>query len=195
MEPIFYTTPAEFRACLEKHGETARQLLVGFYKRGSGRQSITWPESVDEALCCGWIDGVRRSIDGSSYSIRFTPRKRRSTWSAVNVRRAQEFTAQGRMKPAGLAAFATRTEDNSGIYSYEQREKISLERAYLEKLRANLLAWTSFQPQSPWYQRTAAWWIESAKKDDTRLKRLAQLIDSSEREQHVAPLRRSTTSA
>jgi len=122
MPPTFFATPAEFRAWFEEHDERAQELLVGFYKKGSGRPSITWPEAVDEALCCGWIDGVRRSLDDASYVIRFTPRKPRSTWSAVNIKRVEELTAQGRMRPAGLAAFAKRAEDRSSIYAYEQRE-------------------------------------------------------------------------
>jgi hypothetical protein len=129
MQPTFFATPAEFRAWLERHHADRRELLVGFYKKSSGRPSITWPESVDEALCFGWIDGVRRSLGEEAYTIRFTPRQARSTWSAVNVRRARELIAEGRMTPAGLAAFEARGDDRTAIYSYEQRRAATLPRS------------------------------------------------------------------
>ena len=127
MKPTFFPTPADLRAWLEAHHERGEELLVGFYKRGSGRPSITWPESVDEALCFGWIDGVRRSLDAASYTIRFTPRRPRSIWSAINTRRIQELEVMGRVRPAGLAAFARRKEDRSGVYSHEQRDTARLD--------------------------------------------------------------------
>jgi uncharacterized protein YdeI (YjbR/CyaY-like superfamily) len=180
MKPTFFPTPADFRAWLERHHETASELLVGFYKKGSGRPSITWPESVDEALCFGWIDGVRRTIDDESYSIRFTPRRSRSIWSAVNVKRAEELTKLGRMHPAGLRAFAARDPKRSGIYSFEQRkEGQKLAPEYQAKLQANKKAWAFFQSQAPYYQRMASWYVMSAKKEETRLKRLATLIADS----------------
>src|ERR687897_748387 len=117
-EPTFFATPADFRAWLEKHHEREQELFVGFYKKGSGLPSMTWPEAVDEALCFGWIDGVRKSIDETSYANRFTPRKARSTWSAVNIKRVHELIVQGRMRPAGLRAFAARAEESAGFYSY-----------------------------------------------------------------------------
>ena len=122
----FFATPAEFRAWLEKHHSSAPELWVGFYKKGSGRPSINWPEAVDEALCVGWIDGIRKSIDDESYRIRFTPRKPRSTWSAVNLARVEALTREGRMRPAGLKAFEKRTEAKTGIYAYEQRKAAEL---------------------------------------------------------------------
>ncbi len=180
MKATFFATPADFRAWLERHHETAGELLVGFHKKGSGRPSITWPESVDEALCFGWIDGVRRTIDDESYSIRFTPRRSRSTWSAVNIKRVEELTRLGRMHPAGLRAFEARDPERSRIYSFEQRKEAQkLSPEYQAKLEANRKAWTFFQSQAPYYQRTASWWVMSAKKEETRLKRLATLIEDS----------------
>ena len=178
-EPVFFATPADFRAWLEKHHETERELLVGFYKKGSGRPGITWPESVDEALCFGWIDGVRKSLGEDSYTIRFTPRKPGSTWSAVNVGRVEELTRLGRMRPAGLAAFEKRSEAKTGTYSYEQKEDAKLEKAEEKQLRANKATWEFFQSQPAWYRRTAIWRVVSAKKEETRKKRLAKLIEES----------------
>ena len=136
MQPTFFATPAEFRAWLERHHADRRELLVGFYKKSSGRPSITWPESVDEALCFGWIDGVRRSLGEEAYTIRFSPRQARSTWSAVNVRRARELIAEGRMTPAGLAAFEARGDDRTAIYSYEQRRAATLDADQEQRFRA-----------------------------------------------------------
>jgi uncharacterized protein YdeI (YjbR/CyaY-like superfamily) len=179
LSPTFFATPEDFRAWLEKHHEREQELLVGFYKKGSGLPSITWPESVDEALCFGWIDGVRRSRDEDSYTIRFTPRKPGSNWSAVNVARVEELTRQGRMRPAGLAAFEKRSEAKTGIYAYEQKEGAALEKAEEKQLRANKAAWEFFQSQPAWYKRTAIWRVVSAKKEETRRKRLAKLIEES----------------
>lgn len=190
MTPTFFATPAEFRAWLEEHHAAATELLVGFHKKGSGRPSITWPESVDQALCFGWIDGVRRRIDDESYTIRFTPRKARSTWSAVNVRRVAELTAQGRMRPAGLAAFERRSGDRTGIYSYEQRRQAALGEEHERRFRENAKAWEWFQSQPPWYRRAAAWWVISPKRDDTRERRLATLIEDSAAGRPVKPLTR-----
>jgi uncharacterized protein YdeI (YjbR/CyaY-like superfamily) len=187
MKATFFPTPADFRAWLEQHHDTAGELLVGFYKKGSGRPSITWPESVDEALCFGWIDGVRRTIDDESYSIRFTPRRPRSIWSLVNVKRAEELTKLGRMHPAGLRAFEARDAKRSGIYSFEQRkEGQKLGPEYQAKLEANKKAWAFFQSQPPYYQRTTSWWVMSAKKEETRLKRLATLIEDSANGRRIA---------
>ena len=178
MKPKFFKTPSDFRKWFEEHHESSKELLVGFYKKGSGRPSITWPQSVDEALCFGWIDGIRRSIDESSYSIRFTPRKAISTWSVVNIKRAQELIDQGLMRPAGLKAFQARKEYRSGIYSYEQRSE-ELPDPYAKLFKRNKRAWDFFQAQSPWYRKTMGWWIVSAKREETRLKRLATLIEES----------------
>ncbi|HKG92040.1 MAG TPA: YdeI/OmpD-associated family protein [Gemmatimonadaceae bacterium] len=177
--PTFFATPADFRAWLERHHDTGRELLVGFYKKGAGKPSITWPESVDEALCFGWIDGVRRSIDDESYSIRFTPRKPRSNWSAVNVARVAALTKAGRMHPAGLAAFEARAPERTGIYAYEQRTTAELSPADEKRFRANKKAWAFFESQPPGYRHLALWWVVTAKKEETRQKRLATLIDDS----------------
>ena len=179
MEPTFFPTPADLRAWLERNHDRETELLVGFYKRGSGKPSITWPELVDEALCFGWIDGIRRGIDDESYTIRLTPRKPTSTWSSVNIRRVGELTEEGRMRPAGLAAFERRTEDRSGIYSYERRKAARLDPDQEREFRANDGAWSFFRSQPAGYRRTATHWVVSAKREDTRRKRLATLIEDS----------------
>ena len=179
MEPTFFATPDEFRAWLQEHHATASELLVGFHKKGSGRPSITWPQSVDQALCFGWIDGVRRRIDDASYSIRFTPRKARSTWSAINVRRVGELTAQGLMHPAGVAAFERRSDAKTAIYSYEQRQAAELDPEQKRRFKANKPAWAWFRAQAPSYQRTATYWVISAKREETRERRLQRLISDS----------------
>jgi uncharacterized protein YdeI (YjbR/CyaY-like superfamily) len=192
MEPTFFATPDEFRAWLDAHHATETEVLVGFHKKGSGRPSITWPESVDQALCFGWIDGVRRRIDDDSYSIRFTPRKARSTWSAINVKRFGELTDLGLVRPAGAAAFERRSEDRTGIYSYERREAAELEPAMVERFKAHARAWTWFEAQPPWYRRTATHWVISAKKPETRERRLQRLIEDSAAGRTVPPLTRPT---
>jgi uncharacterized protein YdeI (YjbR/CyaY-like superfamily) len=178
MKIKFFKTPNDFRKWLERHHATERELWVGYYKKDSGKPSITWPESVDQALCFGWIDGIRKSVDALSYATRFTPRKTKSTWSVVNIKRAQELGEQGLMQPAGLAAFAARTENRSGIYAYEQRSD-KLAAPYEKRLRQNKAAWDFFQAQTPSYRKLASWWVVSAKKEETRLKRLAKLIEDS----------------
>jgi uncharacterized protein YdeI (YjbR/CyaY-like superfamily) len=190
MEPTFFPTPADFRAWLEEHHATETELLVGFYKKGSGKPSITWPESVDAALCFGWIDGVRKSIDGESYTIRFTPRKPRSIWSAVNIKRARELQELGLMQPAGLRAFEQRTDDRSAIYSYEQRQAATLDEDQERQFRDNARAWEFFQAQPAGYRRTATHWVVSAKKEETRRSRLATLIECSEQGRTIPPLTR-----
>jgi len=189
-KPQFFPTSADWRAWLEKHHSAAEELWVGFYKRDSGRPSITWPESVDGALCFGWIDGVRKSIDALSYKIRFTRRKPRSTWSAINIRRVAELSKLRLMHPAGLAAFAKRDDDRSAIYAYEQRKAAKLPPAFEKQFRARTDAWRFFQSQPPWYQRTSTYWVISAKKEETRSKRLAILIDCSARRQNIPSLNR-----
>ena len=154
------------------------ELWVGFYKRDSGRPSITWSESVDEALCFGWIDGIRKRIDEISYHIRFSPRRRGSIWSAINIKRAQALTKEKRMRPAGLKAFAARIENKSGIYSYEQR-KAELDEPYASVLKKNKAAWDFFQTQPPSYKKMIGWYIVSAKKEETRLQRLNRAIAAS----------------
>lgn len=185
----FFATPAEFRAWLEKHHSSTSELWVGFYKKGSGRPSITWPEAVDEALCVGWIDGIRKSIDEESYRIRFTPRKPRSTWSAVNLARVEALTREGRMRPAGLEAFAKRKEAKTGIYAYEQRKAAELDEASEQRFRSDPEAWEYFQSRPPGYRKTAIWWVVSAKREETRRKRLEQLIEESRNQRPIAQLR------
>jgi uncharacterized protein YdeI (YjbR/CyaY-like superfamily) len=178
-KPTFFATPADFRAWLEEHHGRAQELFVGYYKKDSGRPSITWPESVEQALCFGWIDGVRKSLGKESYVIRFTPRKPGSIWSTVNIRKAEELIEQGLMRPTGLEAFKARSEEKSRIYSFEQKEEPKLSPAQEQRFQADPKAWAFFQAQTPWYRRAATWWVVSAKKDETRQKRLATLIADS----------------
>jgi uncharacterized protein YdeI (YjbR/CyaY-like superfamily) len=178
MKITFFRSPSELRRWFEKNHATAQELWVGFYKKSSGKASITWPESVDEALCFGWIDGIRKSVDDVSYKIRFTPRRRGSIWSAVNIKRAGALADEGRMRPAGMKAFEARRENKSGIYSYEQR-RAELEELYNSMLKKNKAAWNFFQAQPPSYRKTVGWWIISAKKEETRVKRLKKLIEDS----------------
>ena len=179
MNPRFFATPADFRGWLEAHHETEKELLVGFHRKGTGKPSITWPESVDEALCFGWIDGVRHRLDESAYTIRFTPRRPRSIWSAVNVDRVAELTKLGRMRPAGLRAFAARTPERTGIYAFERNEAAKLTRAQEKLLRANRKAATFFDAQPPGYRKTVTHWVISAKQEKTRERRLQRLIADS----------------
>ena len=179
VNPTFFASPAAFRAWLAKHHLEADELLVGFHKKDSGRASITWPESVDQALCFGWIDGVRRRMDEVSYTIRFTPRRPRSIWSTVNIQRVAVLTEQGLMSPAGLAAFERRSDDKSSIYAYEQRHNATLPPPWEKKFRANRKAWAFFRAQAPSYQRVMLYHIVSAKREETRLKRLDALIEIS----------------
>jgi uncharacterized protein YdeI (YjbR/CyaY-like superfamily) len=188
MEPTFFATPAKFRAWLEKYHDTAPELLVGFYKKGSGRPSITWPEAVDQALCFGWIDGVRRSLDDERYVNRFTPRKPRSNWSARNIKRVRELIDLGLMHPAGMGAFEARSDDRSAVYSYEQRHSVKLDEAYERRFRRNKKAWQYFTSTSPSYRTTAVYWVMSAKKEETRERRLARLIGDSAHGRTVPPL-------
>lgn len=179
MQPTFFAKPVDFRKWLQKHHTKEKELLAGFYKVSSGKASITWPQSVDEALCFGWIDGVRRNIDADSYCIRFTPRKPGSTWSAVNIKKIQELTASGLMQPAGLEAYSKRAESKSKIYSYE-KEPVALSKAYEKIFKTNKKAWKFFQSRPAWYQRVATHRIMTAKQEATQLKRLEQLIKDSE---------------
>jgi uncharacterized protein YdeI (YjbR/CyaY-like superfamily) len=192
-KPRFFASPAAFRGWLARHHRTARELLVGFHKRHTGRPSLTWPESVDEALCFGWIDGVRRRLDDATYTIRFTPRTPGSVWSAVNLKRARALVKEGRMRPAGLRAFQERDRKKSGLYSFEQRRTIRLPPRLAQKLRANRKAWDYFRSQAPWYRRTASFWVVSAKREDTKVRRLELLIDSSARGRPIGPLNRNLT--
>jgi uncharacterized protein YdeI (YjbR/CyaY-like superfamily) len=186
MRPTFFKKQADFRTWLEKNHDKKRELLVGFYKKASGKPSMSWPEAVDEALCFGWIDGVRRRVDDTRYTIRFTPRTTRSTWSAVNIKRA-ELKKRGLMLPAGIAAFEKRSEDRSRIYSYE-RKNAALDPAFEKRFRANKKAWAFFESQTASYKRAAVWWVISAKREETRLRRLDKLIEVSSQGQAIPPL-------
>jgi uncharacterized protein YdeI (YjbR/CyaY-like superfamily) len=185
MDVRFFASAAAFRAWLDEHHASAAEVWVGFFKKQSGRGGITYAEALDEALCYGWIDGIRKRVDDDSYTNRFTPRTARSVWSAVNIKRAGELAAAGRMQPAGLAAFNARDERRSGQYSYEERQR-PLDAPYEALFRSNLAAWDFFAAQPPSYRRTASWWVMSAKKEETRLRRLATLIGASEQGQRLA---------
>jgi len=178
LKPKFFRTSADFETWLEKNHATATELWVGFYTKDSGKPSITWPESVDQALCFGWIDGIRKRVDEISYQIRFTPRRRGSIWSAINIKRAKELAKQKQMRPLGLKAFVARIENKSGIYSYEQ-QSTELDQPYTKLLKKNKAAWNFFRTQSPSYRKMIGWWIISAKKEETRMGRLAKLISES----------------
>lgn len=169
----FFATPAEWRAWLEEHHATETELVVGFWKRSSGKPCMTWSESVDEALCFGWIDAIRRSVDAESYTIRFTRRKPTSIWSAVNVAKVEALEAQGKMTDAGRAAFALRRDDRTGVYSFE-RDEAEFDDT---PLRAVPEAWAFWERQPPSYQKVVKHWLASAKRPETREKRLRELID------------------
>ena len=171
----FFESPAAFRRWLAKHHKTATDLQVGYYKKHTDKPSITWPESVDQALCYGWIDGIRRKVDEDVYTIRFTPRRPGSIWSSVNIRRANELIAEGQMQPAGLAEFEKRKEYRSGIYAYEQRS-VDLPEPYAGLLKKNKKAWARFQSVPPSKRKQAFWYVVSAKKEETRLQRLNYII-------------------
>jgi uncharacterized protein YdeI (YjbR/CyaY-like superfamily) len=174
----YFKSAAAFRDWLEKNHDSARELVVGFYKTGSGRGGLTYPQALDEALCHGWIDGVRHRVDEERYSIRFTPRKKDSIWSAVNLRHVERLSKEGRMAAPGLAVFRARNPKRVGIYSFENRPK-ELTPAYLRELQASKQARAFFEAQPPWYRRTAAFWVLSAKKEETRRARLRKLIEAS----------------
>ena len=187
-DPRFFASPAEFRAWLEENHATAEELVVGFHKKSTGRPTMTWTESVREALCYGWIDGIRRSLGEEGYTIRFTPRRPRSIWSDRNVRHVEELIAEGRMRPAGLAAYEARSPKRTGIYSFEQRHSARLEPEQEERFRADPAAWEFFQEQPPSYRQTAIFWVVSAKREETRARRLEQLIADSAAGRRLARL-------
>ena len=181
---IFFATPKEFRVWLSANHCTERELWVGFHKRHSKRPSMTWPESVDEALCFGWIDGHVKGVDDTRFMLRFTPRKARSIWSVVNIRNAEKLIREKRMQPAGLKAYAARKEYRSGIYSYEQRSPELVE-PYATTLKSNKAAWKFFSAQPPGYRKMMNWYIVSAKQEQTRLARLEKLINASAKRQRM----------
>jgi len=180
MAPTFFSKQSDFRKWLQKNHKRETELLVGFYKVGSGKPSMTWSQSVDEALCFGWIDGVRKSIDKTSYQIRFTQRKPTSIWSAINIRKIGELTKQGLMQAAGLASFEKRIESKSKIYSYENDEK-EFTRDLKKQFKANKKAWEYFQSLAPSYRNVSTHWVMSAKQESTKIKRLNELIADSAR--------------
>lgn len=179
MAPSFFATPLHFRKWLQKNHTTKMELIVGFYKVSSGKKSITWSESVDQALCFGWIDGIRKSIDEESYCIRFTPRKPASIWSSVNINKIELLKTQGLMHPKGIESFEKRKDDKSGIYAYE-KATVTLSKDFEKKLKTNKKAFSFFKSMSPTYQKIATNWVMSAKQEVTRIKRLNDLINDSE---------------
>jgi uncharacterized protein YdeI (YjbR/CyaY-like superfamily) len=189
MEARFFARPNEFRAWLEHNHETEREVLVGFYKQHTGRRAMTWAESVREALCFGWIDGITRRIDDDRYCIRFTPRKPGSNWSAVNVQHVEELTREGRMRPAGIAAFEARPREQTGVITYENRREAKLSPEQEAQLRASEAAWEFFRAQPPGYRQMAIFWVVSAKREETRARRLSTLIDDSAHGRRIALLR------
>jgi uncharacterized protein YdeI (YjbR/CyaY-like superfamily) len=175
VRPHFFADLAAWRRWLEEHHADAEEISVGFWKRGTGKPSLTWPESVDGALCFGWIDGVRHSIDERRYRIRFTPRRPGSNWSAINVRRIEELIAAGQVHEAGLAAYRARTAEKTAVYAYE-RAHAAFAPEEERALRANRAAWAHWEKRAPSYRRVATYWVTSAKKPETRARRMATLI-------------------
>ena len=179
MEPHFFITPAEFRKWLDKNHDKESELLVGFYKTNTGRPTITWPQSVDQALCYGWIDGVRKSRDEESYTIRFTPRKPTSIWSAINIDKIETLLKEGLVKPAGIAAYKKRTESKSRVYSHERTEDAVLPAEMEKEFKANAPAWEFFMKQAPSYRKMVLHLIVSAKQEKTRRSRFEKLLTAS----------------
>ena len=186
----YFPSPDAFRAWLVAHHATERELLVGFHKRDTGRPSMTWPESVAEALCFGWIDGVRRRVDDERYTIRFTPRKPASIWSAVNIATMERLIAEGRAVGAVIAAFERRSAAKSAIYAYENRHAATLDADSEREFRRHRGAWTFFERQPRWYRQTSIWWVISAKRAETRARRLATLIACSVEKKPIPQLAR-----
>ena len=179
VKPTFFATAAAFRAWLKKHHKTADELWVGYYRRECGKPSISWQQSVDEALCFGWIDGIRKKVSDEAYTNRFTPRRAGSNWSAINIAKVEELTKKKRMHAAGLAAFAKRTEAKSRTYSYE-RVSVEFAKPLERKFRANRKAWSFFQVQPLYYRKIMTGWVNGAKQEETRLRRLDKLMAACE---------------
>jgi uncharacterized protein YdeI (YjbR/CyaY-like superfamily) len=190
MDPTFFVSADQFRAWLAEHHATETEVYVGFHKKATGRPTLTWSESVDHALCFGWIDGRRHSVGAEAYTIRFTPRKPTSNWSKINVAKVEDLTRRGLMHEAGLAAFARRDPAKTGVYSFET-EDAGLGPEFESEFQRDEVAWGWYQHQPPGYRRAAAHWVRSAKRDDTRRSRLATLIADSRAGRAVKPLRRS----
>jgi uncharacterized protein YdeI (YjbR/CyaY-like superfamily) len=187
MGPIFFPKQPDLRKWFEKNHKKADEIWVGYYKKSIGKPSISWQESVDEALCFGWIDGIRKSIDEESYKIRFTPRRDGSNWSAVNTKRIKELIKLGLVKPAGLEAFKKRDEKKTNRYSFEQKN-LKFPKDFEKKIKANKKAWAYLQKLPPYARRLSMWWVIDAKKEETKLKRLDTLIQCSEEERKIPPL-------
>jgi uncharacterized protein YdeI (YjbR/CyaY-like superfamily) len=185
--PTHFTSAPEFRAWLTKNHATVSELWVGFYKKSAKRPGTTYGEALDEALCYGWIDGVRYAVDALSYKIRFTPRRPRSIWSLVNVRHVQRLKQLGKMATPGLKAFEAREHHRTGIYAFEQKRP-GLATKHKKLFRANKTAWEFFSSQAPWYQRTVGHWVSSARHEETQMRRLAQLIKDSENGRRIDQL-------
>jgi uncharacterized protein YdeI (YjbR/CyaY-like superfamily) len=185
----FFETPAQLRAWFEKNHATADDLWLGYHRKRTGRPSVTWQEVVDQELCFGWIDSVRYALDDGRSAQRITPRRKRSVWSAVNIRRFRELEALGLVLPAGRVAFDARDENRSRIYSYENRQR-GLDAEREAAFRKSKAAWSFFESQAPWYRRTAAYWVMSAKRDETRDRRLSVLIECSKKRERIPLLSR-----
>jgi len=188
--PVAFRAAADFRAWLARHHASETELVVRLFKVHAAARGMTYKGALDEALCFGWIDGVRRSLDDDSFSIRFTPRRARSIWSAVNIRRVGELEAEGRMRPPGQAAFRARTEERSRLYSFESKP-VELAAPYARKFRARKRAWAYFKSRPPWYRRTSQFWVMSAKQEETRERRLEVLIACSDRQTTIPLLTRT----
>jgi uncharacterized protein YdeI (YjbR/CyaY-like superfamily) len=187
MEAIYFDSAADLRRWLEEHHDRASELLIGFHRKSSGRPRLSYPEAVEEALCFGWIDGITRRVDLGRWAVRFTPRKARSNWSLINTRRAAQLEKEGRMAPAGLRAYEARDRTRSGAYTYEQRFQ-PFESTQEATFRRNARAWSFFQAQPPSYRRAATLWVISAKREETRQRRLANLIEHSNRGERLPAL-------
>lgn len=188
--PVFFKSVHQLRKWFQKNHNKASELWIGFYNVKSGKKGMTYKEAVDEALCFGWIDGIRKGFNEDSYVIRFSPRKKNSVWSNVNTKRIKELIEERRIHAAGLEAFNKRSEEKTGIYSFEQ-DSHKLPPSFEKKFKANKKAWKFFTSKAPWYQRTSIHWVMSAKQEATRLKRLETLISDSENERTIAPLTRT----
>ena len=187
-DPLYFQAPEALRDWFDANHETASELWLGSYKKVTGKPSVNWSEAVDEALCVGWIDSVRYSLDSERSAQRFTPRRKGSNWSAVNIAKIKELTRQGRMRPAGIIAFEARTEERSGVYSYEQRHLAKLEPDEEKRFRQEAVAWAWFEKQAPSFRTAAVWWVTSAKRPETRTKRLATLIEDAATGRRPKPL-------
>lgn len=189
MKPTFFKTPADFRKWLEQNHDKHTELIVGYYRKDTKKLSVTWPETVQQALCFGWIDGVRNKIDDESYTIRFTPRQPKSKWSRINLQYMEELLANDLVHPIGKEKYDNRPPQEDAIASFEA-DKVELPKEYEKKIKANKKAWKSFTNMAPWYQKAAKWWVISAKREETKLRRLEELIQCSEENIAVKPLRR-----